>query len=149
MRVSHPAVGGARFFTLIQCLQRRAEQIRADSLRQVRSAAECVRSSSRTVPTLRPRAKQRSHRGVEALIRRELLGQEAKRVKSESGRLVTRWINSKDKRWRDRPITGITHRDVVELVENINDRSKAQARKTFRGDQEDVWLGAAARRLRP
>lgn len=74
----------------------------------------------------------RSARSTEAIIRHELLGQSPRRQKDADGKPVVEWVNDKDARWRDRPITSITRRDVVELVEKIIDRgSRHQARKAF------------------
>ncbi|MEY4965081.1 MAG: hypothetical protein RL274_664 [Pseudomonadota bacterium] len=73
----------------------------------------------------------RSARATELLIRRELLGQKLKR-RNEGGKLVEEWVDEQDARWRKRPITEITRRDVVELLEGIADQgSRYQARKTF------------------
>ncbi len=69
----------------------------------------------------------RSARATEALIRREVLGQEPR---VERGR-VMEWRPGRDAVWRGRPISSITRRDVVELVEKISDLSPAQARKVL------------------
>jgi integrase len=79
-------------------------------------------------------SKLRSARATEALIRRELLGEKiAKKV--VDGKPVEEWVADparKGRHWRERPITSITRRDAIELVEGIVDRgSRAQARKTF------------------
>jgi integrase len=73
----------------------------------------------------------RSARANEALIQRELLGQSLRRTR-DGGKLVEEWVPTKDARWRNRPITEITRRDAVELIEGIADKgSRHQARKTF------------------
>ncbi|HEX4110936.1 MAG TPA: integrase family protein [Stellaceae bacterium] len=75
-------------------------------------------------------ARLRSARAVEALIRRELLGQVPKRA-TEPGQ-PTAWANGRDARWRDRPLMDVTRRDAIELIEAIADGgSRHQARKTF------------------
>ena len=55
----------------------------------------------------------RSAKATESAIRRELLGQT-----SEDGKWVD---NPKEPRWRERPVTEITRRDIVELLEKIID----------------------------
>jgi integrase len=76
-------------------------------------------------------SKLRSARATELLIRRELLGQSLRRGKDD-GRWVEEWVPGKDQRWDGRPITEITRRDAVELLESIADGgSRHQARKTF------------------
>jgi integrase len=73
-------------------------------------------------------ANLRTARSVEAMLRRELLGQS--RRKGEDG--SDEWTNGKDARWRDRPITDITRRDVITLIEGIVDRgTRAQGRKVL------------------
>lgn len=73
----------------------------------------------------------RSARATEALIRHELLGQSLSR-RREDGKLVEEWMAGKDARWRDRPVTEITRRDAIELIERIADRgSRHQARKVL------------------
>jgi integrase len=70
-------------------------------------------------------AKLRSAKAMEATIRRELLGQ-----KLEDGK----WAidPEKETHWRDRPITEIKRRDVIELSEEIVDRgTRHQARKVL------------------
>ena len=65
----------------------------------------------------------RSAEHVESLMRREILGQERCRVRDgKEG-----WANGKDAKWRDRPVTEIRRRDVVELVEGIADRGNRHA----------------------
>ncbi len=71
----------------------------------------------------------RSARAVEALIRRELLGQEPERVAGDDGRYITRWVEGKHKKWRVLPIVEITQDEAMELLEKIN--SPHQARKTL------------------
>ena len=72
----------------------------------------------------------RSARATEALIRRELLGQ----------RLVSgEWISDQTRatHWRERPVTDIARRDVIEIVEAIIDRgTRHQARKVFAAVQK-------------
>ncbi|HWY14259.1 MAG TPA: tyrosine-type recombinase/integrase [Rhizomicrobium sp.] len=76
-------------------------------------------------------SKLRSARATELLIRRELLGQSLRRRK-EDGKWIDEWVASRDQRWYGRPITEITRRDAVELLETIADHgSRHQARKTF------------------
>jgi hypothetical protein len=70
-------------------------------------------------------AKLRSSKAMEATIRRELLGQ-----KLEDGK----WTIDPDRKthWRDRPITEITRRDIIELLEEIVNRgTRHQARKVL------------------
>jgi integrase len=70
-------------------------------------------------------AKLRSSKAMEATIRRELLGQKLKDGK---------WAIDPDKEthWRERPITEIKRRDVIELLEEIVDRgTRHQARKVL------------------
>jgi integrase len=70
-------------------------------------------------------AKLRSSKAMEATIRRELLGQKLKDGK---------WAIDPDKEthWHDLPITEITRRDVIELLEEIVDRgTRHQARKVL------------------
>ncbi len=58
-------------------------------------------------------SKLRSAKAMEGAIRRELLGQTFVNGK---------WIDdTKERRWRERPITEISRRDVVELLEKIID----------------------------
>jgi len=77
-------------------------------------------------------AKLRSAKIAEGVIRRELLGQ------VQEGE---EWVDDRrDSRWRDRPITEIARRDVVQLLERIVDSGRpylarlvlAYARKLFR-----------------
>ncbi len=76
-------------------------------------------------------SKLRSARATELLIRRELLGQSLRRRK-EDGKWIEEWVSGKDQRWYGRPITEITRRNAVELLETIADHgSRHQARKTF------------------
>jgi integrase len=77
-------------------------------------------------------AKLRSADIAEGVIRRELLGQLLKDGEWQD--------NRRSRRWRDRPITDITRRDVVKLLEEIVDSGRphlarlvlAYARKLFR-----------------
>jgi integrase len=76
--------------------------------------------------------KLRSGDHAEGVIRRELLGQSLKRTKDAHGKAGKVWVNGKNGRWRDRPISEIGRRDVVELVEAIVDRGNSHlARLTF------------------
>lgn len=73
----------------------------------------------------------RTARDVEYTIRRELLGQ--KHIEEiADGHAVVVWIidEARDDHWRDRPITEISRRDVVEMIERMVDRGcRHQARK--------------------
>lgn len=83
--------------------------------------------------------KLRSWREIEAILRREFLGQEPKRERVTVKRgsevvqeWVTEWSNTKMPIWRDRPVRGIARRDVIERLEEIK-RTKRQDGKKLRG----------------
>jgi integrase len=67
-------------------------------------------------------ASLRSAREAEGVIRRELLGQFRKSGKDEKGKKVWKWAdNPSNPRWRDRPVTEISSRDVKALLRAIID----------------------------
>lgn len=74
----------------------------------------------------------RRARATEALIRRELLGQERKKEQDETGKVIEEWVAGRDPRWRQKPISTIRRGDAIALLEEIADRrSRSTARKAF------------------
>jgi integrase len=72
-------------------------------------------------------AKLKSGHKAEAVLRRELLGQELKRKDGKK-----EWVSGKDARLRDHAIIDVSRRDIVQLIESIIDRGhKHYARQTF------------------
>ncbi|HXZ01447.1 MAG TPA: tyrosine-type recombinase/integrase, partial [Stellaceae bacterium] len=72
----------------------------------------------------------RSGRETEAVLRREFLGQVAKRkrvVTDGRANWVTEWSDEKEPIWRDRPIAEIARRDVVERLDAIKRRGGKHA----------------------
>jgi integrase len=72
----------------------------------------------------------RSGRETEATLRREFLGQTAKRtrVTDERGtRWATEWLDGPEPVWRDRPIADIARRDVIERLDAIKRRGGKHA----------------------
>lgn len=69
-------------------------------------------------------SKLRTARGVEATIRRDLLGQR---------REGDKWVPDPARKlhWRDRAITDITRRDVVEVIEAVADRDAPYAARNL------------------
>lgn len=75
--------------------------------------------------------KLKSRRSTELVIMHHLLGFKLNRKRID-GKWVDSWSPMKDPRWRDFPITKISRRDVIELLEKISDSgSRYQARKVF------------------
>jgi integrase len=69
---------------------------------------------------------RRTHREIEAVLRREFLGQQAKRTRNGT-KWVIEWVDGKDPIWRNRPILDITRRDVVERLDEIKARNGKHA----------------------
>jgi integrase len=77
---------------------------------------------------------RRTWREMDAVLRREFLGQEPMRTKKVTKRAdgqatewVTEWANGKHPIWRDRPIVEITRRAVIERLDQIKSRGGKHA----------------------
>src|SRR5579885_1091249 len=74
----------------------------------------------------------RTARATEATLRREFLGQVAKRVERDGERL-TEWSDGPDPAWRGRPVAGIARRDAIkaERGKHAARAARAVARRLF------------------
>lgn len=87
-------------------------------------------------------SKLRSADYVESAIRRELLGQKSRR--NSDGKLE--WVQKRSA-WRDRPVTDITRRDVVKLVEEIADRGNRHAARLIFAHMRSMFAWAVERSI--
>jgi integrase len=98
-----------------------AEQHRANSRKRRDTIATAVAAFIED-----ERAKElRSSGGTEAVLRREFLGQDWRRVEIEregTKKKIIEWHNGPERIWRDRPIVEITRRDVIERLDAIKRR---------------------------
>lgn len=80
----------------------------------------------------------RTARGVEATIRRDLLGQK---------RDGDNWVPDPARKlhWRDRPVTDISRRDVVEMIEAVADRDAPYAARNLLAYTKKLYNWALAR----